>query len=400
MEDDPAAELEAYVQDHRSIKRDQIIQDLIDELKYREQIYILSSIYYNRRNLMLVIPILITGTSKSWFTVSPDQPQITCRLLCSRFLYCISNKLNYSCTVSAFGAFLGASPIIEDEYKPVFSVIIGGIATFSTLLTGIASILSYAARAEAFRAAGASFRILHWRLHFDDAKDEMGGHAMDVLGWESFQQDMLDVVKNLKFFPPPHKVVHWTLQGKLGKRGMKDSEDMFMPAEYEDHKKLLHEHLGVFKMEDLMHVTPEEIHACGFPPAIENKLIHERHTQMKMRGLKVAESKKQAGTFLATISGQFPFALLLQMHATLHRGCNIALDQARTTVACLVSNIFWARDRKSLFYQAFVIASNQSEFWNPISFWQNYKRKNSWSDDYLGRSDDYPKLIWYLISVH
>ena len=364
LDDGPTAQLDVLVQDCKSVKRDQIIQDMIDELKYREQIYILTSMYYHRKNLLFVIPILITGTSKSWISVIPDLSQITCRFLCdvSRFRLGCLDIVNHSCTVSAFGAFMSASPIIEDDYKPMFNVIIGSIATFSTVLTGIASILNYAAREEAFRAAGASFRILHWRLHFDDAKDEMGGHAMDMLGWRSFQQDVLDVSKNLKHFPPPHKVVEWTLQGKLGKPGMKDADDMFMPAEYEDYKKLLHEHLGVFRMQDLMHVTPEEIHACDFPPAIENKLIHDRHTQMKLCGLDAAESGKQAGTFLATISGHFSVALLLQMHATLHRGCNTALDRARTTGACLVSSSVLSGIVRKFFHRAFVIASNQPEF--------------------------------------
>jgi hypothetical protein len=47
-------------------------------------------------------------------------------------------------------------------------------------------------------------------------------------------------------------------------------------------------------MEDLIHVTPEEIHLCEFPPAIENKLIHERQAQMAVRGMKLNESKKHA----------------------------------------------------------------------------------------------------------
>jgi hypothetical protein len=110
-------------------------------------------------------------------------------------------------------------------------------------------VLNYAARAEAFRTAGAKFRILHWRLHFDDTKDEMGGDVMDVRSWESFQQDMLDVVKDLKYFPPPNQVAKWTAQGKLGKQGMKDNDDMFMPAEYDAYKDVLQSRLGVVKME-------------------------------------------------------------------------------------------------------------------------------------------------------
>lgn len=45
-------------------------------------------------------------------------------------------------------------------------------------------------------------------------------------------------------------------------------------------------------MEDLIHVTPEEIHLCEFPPVIESKLIHERQTQMAVRRMRVSESKK------------------------------------------------------------------------------------------------------------
>ena len=141
---------------------------------------------------------------------------------------------------------------------------------------------------------------------------------MDVRSWESFQQDMLDVVKDLKYFPPPNLVATWTAQGKLGKQGMKDNDDMFMPAEYDAYKDVLQSRLGVVKMEvcqfscadsedinripltpqksqDLIHITAEEIHLCDFPPAIENKLMHERHAQMAMRGHKITESKQKAG---------------------------------------------------------------------------------------------------------
>ena len=102
------------------------------------------------------------------------------------------------------------------------------LSTYFTLETFVthSSVLNYSVRSEAFRTAGAKFRILHWRLHFDDTKDEMGGDFMDVRSWESFQQDMLDVVKDLKYFPPPDQVAKWTLQGKLGKQGMKDNDDM------------------------------------------------------------------------------------------------------------------------------------------------------------------------------
>jgi hypothetical protein len=48
---------------------------------------------------------------------------------------------------------------------------------------------------------------------------------------------MLDVVKDLKFFPPPDMVTKWQVEGKLGKQGMK--EDLFMPVEYEDYKDIL-----------------------------------------------------------------------------------------------------------------------------------------------------------------
>ena len=58
------AEFEVLVEEEKTQKRDQVIQDLMNELKYREQLYVLTSMHYQFKNLLFVLPILIAGTGE------------------------------------------------------------------------------------------------------------------------------------------------------------------------------------------------------------------------------------------------------------------------------------------------------------------------------------------------
>ena len=74
--------VEEAMEENFENERDKVIHELMDELSYRQQLYILASTYAAGQNLWFVIPILVLGT------------------------------------MSAFGAFLGGTPLIEDIYKP------------------------------------------------------------------------------------------------------------------------------------------------------------------------------------------------------------------------------------------------------------------------------------------
>jgi hypothetical protein len=89
------AEFEVLVEEEKSQKRDQVIQDLMNELKYREQLYVLTSMHYQFKNMLFVLPILVAGTGKqrvrhllrqlaSWhFAVADDACQcISCGVWC------------------------------------------------------------------------------------------------------------------------------------------------------------------------------------------------------------------------------------------------------------------------------------------------------------------------------
>jgi len=149
-------------------------------------------------------------------------------------------------TVASFGSFLSASPIISIAAKPTLSITVGAISSFTTILTGLNTMFSYAARAESFRSAAGKFRIVASRLHFESTKDEMGGEDMDPRTWSMFQDAMLDIMKDLKFFPPPHLVTQWKLEGKLGDPGgaEKRGTPQKIPSEYSEYQHALKTILG------------------------------------------------------------------------------------------------------------------------------------------------------------
>lgn len=69
-------ELEVLVEEEKNNKRDQVIQDLMNELKYREQLYVLTSMHYHFKDMLFVIPILVAGTGKRrcWAALPMSNP--------------------------------------------------------------------------------------------------------------------------------------------------------------------------------------------------------------------------------------------------------------------------------------------------------------------------------------
>ena len=69
---------------------------------------------------------------------------------------------------------------------------------------------------------------------------------MDPRTWCMFQDAMLDIMKDLKFFPPPHLVTKWKLEGKLGEPGgaEKRGTPQKLPSEYGEYEDALRTVLG------------------------------------------------------------------------------------------------------------------------------------------------------------
>ena len=146
--------------------------------------------------------------------------------------------------MASFGNFLSASPMIEADFKPTCSVVVGALSSLTTMLTGLSTMFAFAGRAESFRSAAGlfptiachmsfnsgqiilcnplvqllwtylkgnqtkrcfcllsgrfcpscinmrftgKFRVLASRLHFESTEHYMGGPLMDGRSWALFQ---------------------------------------------------------------------------------------------------------------------------------------------------------------------------------------------------------------------